>query len=464
MESSSLPSLLETLRAAHHSRRHNALADRAQNLRRLRAMLTDHEGEWVEALREDFGKPPFETYLTELDIVVKEIDLHLRNLRRWASPRRARPFLGNLPGREIVHRQPYGVCLIIGAWNYPVNLALQPVVGAISAGNAVVLKPSEHAPATAALMARLAGEHMPDEVLRVVEGGAETAQALTGLPFDLIFYTGSSRVGRLVMAQAARNLVPVVLELGGKSPCVIHDEVDMEVAARRIWWGKCLNAGQTCVAPDHVLVHERVREAFIAESERALRTFFPGTDPSTRFTDMARIVHDGHFQRIRSLYRPEEAVIGGGADPETRRIDPTLVPVASPDGHPLMSEEIFGPVLPMVTWSDERELLGRLRSQPAPLAFYVFTRDGRFASRLMEALPFGGGCVNDTVSQLANLHLPFGGQGESGMGSYHGKAGFDAFSRPKPVVHRTFRPDPPLRYPPYGEAKMRWVRRLLRWS
>ena len=343
------------------------------------------------------------------------------------------------------------------------NLALQPVVGAISAGNTVVLKPSELSAATAELLEQLAGRYFPADFFRVVNGGPDVGTAVTRLPFDLIFYTGSSRIGRLIMKEAAEHLTPVVLELGGKSPCIVDKAADVRVAARRIWWGKCLNAGQTCVAPDFVWVHEQVRDAFVEESERALKEFYPGDSPA-RYADLARIVNDRHFERIQGLMRDAAPLIGGFADPAERLIEPTLIPLDRPDGHPLMDEEIFGPVLPMLTWSKEEELLHDLLSRPTPLAFYLFTRDNRLADRLMSRLPFGGGCVNDTVSQLANLHLPFGGQGPSGMGSYHGKAGFDTFSRPKPVVHRTTWPDPPLRYPPYGDSKLRWVRRLLRWS
>jgi len=286
------------------------------------------------------------------------------------------------------------------------------------------------------------------------------------------------------MKAAAENLTPVILELGGKSPAIVHHDADMTVTARRIWWGKCLNAGQTCVAPDYVMVHESMKDAFIAASKRVLGEFYPesrgaasatsvgtvtsaGSSPSSstpqaRFTDMARIINDRHFNRITKLFTSKEAVLGGFSDPDTRFIEPTLVEVDR--DHPLMSEEIFGPVLPLLTYRNTDEVVEFVNSGETPLAFYAFTKNQGFAQDLVQRIPFGGGCVNDTIAQLANLSLPFGGQGNSGMGAYHGKAGFEAFSRKKPVVHRSFSLDVPVKYPPYSESKLGWIRRLLKFA
>ncbi len=441
------------------------LAMRKEHLHLLDRILNDHEKEWIETLHKDFQKPAFETFITEISIVRKEIEYHLKNLQKWTKPERVKSFVGNMPSRDYLYPQAYGVCLIIGAWNYPVNLILQPLVGALSAGNCVVLKPSELASHTAALLTELVERYFDPSVLTVVQGDGEISAELTAMPFDLIMYTGSSQVGRLVMKAAAENLTPVILELGGKSPAIVHDDADMTVTARRIWWGKCLNAGQTCVAPDYVMVHESVKEVFIAASKRVLGEFYPdasGANPQTRFADMARIINDRHFNRITKLFTSKEAALGGFSDAETRFIEPTLVEVDRE--HPLMSEEIFGPVLPLITYRNSDEVVEFVNSGETPLAFYAFTKNQAFAQDLVQRIPFGGGCVNDTIAQLANLSLPFGGQGNSGMGAYHGKTGFEAFSRKKPVVHRSFSLDVPVKYPPYSESKLGWIRRLLKFA
>lgn len=458
-------------------REHNPipLGKRREHLQRVDRMLTDHEQEWIEALQKDFQKPAFETFITEISIVRKEIEFHLKHLAKWMKPQRVKSFVGNMPSKDYLYPQAYGVCLIIGAWNYPVNLILQPLVGALSAGNSVILKPSELAPHTAQLLAELVERYFDPSVLTVVQGDGEISAQLTAMPFDLIMYTGSSQVGRLVMKAAAENLTPVILELGGKSPAIVHHDADMTVTARRIWWGKCLNAGQTCVAPDYVMIHESVKEAFIAASKRVLAEFYPESralafsgasnsiaTPQDRFSDMARIINDRHFARITKLFRQEEALLGGYSDPATRFIEPTLVKVDS--NHPLMSEEIFGPVLPLMTYQNIEEVMEYVNSGDTPLAFYAFTQNQTVARELVERIPFGGGCVNDTIAQLANLSLPFGGQGNSGMGSYHGKAGFEAFSRKKPVVHRSFFGELPVKYPPYSDSKLGWIRRLLKFA
>lgn len=437
---------------------------RIAHLKTLRRILSDNEDAFADALWEDFRKPRFETYVTEIGIVLKDIDFHIRNLRRWAAPQRVPSFLGNLPSREFTLADPFGVVLILGAWNYPVNLTIQPLVGALSAGNTVFLKPSEFASSVSGLLTRLLGEAFPKEMLTVVEGDGAVASQLVSMPFDKIFFTGSTHIGRQVMKAAAENLTPVTLELGGKSPTIVDRTADLEVAARRIWWGKWVNGGQTCVAPDFVLVDRAIMDRFVDVSRTVLREFRgeqEGEPHDRQPADFASIINQRHFDRIRSLYDPSEALIGGGSDPQTRTIQPTLIK-ATPE-HPSMQEEIFGPLLPMIPYDTQEEAIAFLKQHPAPLALYIFSKDRRFTREILDQIPFGGGCINDTISQLANVHLPFGGIGPSGMGAYHGKASFDAFSRRKAIVHRTTWPDIRLRYPPYS-GKLAWIKRLLRFA
>jgi aldehyde dehydrogenase (NAD+) len=366
--------------------------------------------------------------------------------------------LAQQPGRATVHREPYGVVLVIAPWNYPIHLLLLPMVGAIAAGNAVVGKPSEVAARTSATLARLVPEYLDPEAVAAVEGGVAETQALLAERFDYVFYTGNGRVGRIVMAAAAEHLIPVTLELGGKSPVIVDESANIEVAARRIAFGKFLNAGQTCVAPDYALV-TRTREAeLVQQLGRAIREFY-GPDPAAS-PDYARIVNDAHFRRLEQLLAGTTPAIGGETNAAGRYVAPTVLRDVSPEA-PVMADEIFGPILPVLTVTDVDEAIRFVNDRDRPLALYVFAESAAVQQRVLERTSSGGVCVNATVLHVAVPTLPFGGVGASGMGAYHGKTSFDTFSHRKSVLDRPTRIDPKLAYPPYTKVKERLVRRFL---
>lgn len=421
---------------------------RKKNLEKLRAMLVIHEEELCEAVQRDLKKPEMEVVSSEIITILEEIDHHLKKLDSWDKPKSVWANLISLPSKNEVRRMPYGVSLIIGAWNYPVNLLILPLVGAISGGNCAVLKPSEIAPATSSLIRRMIGGTFSRSYIHVVEGGADVNQELLDQPFDKIFFTGSTRVGKIVMEKAARQLIPVTLELGGKSPAVVHKDADIKTAARRIAWGKFMNAGQTCIAPDFVLVHNSEKDELVKQLEKAIKKYY-GRKPE-KSKDYGCIVNNGHFERLSNLMTDAHIIRGGEKDATDRYIAPTLL-----DGvdweHPVMKEEIFGPILPIMTYSDQKSPLDLLRQLPPPLAMYIFSEDEKFTDNLINNLPHGGTCVNDVIMHIVNPHLPFGGSGASGMGQYHGKYSYECFTRPHAVMRRSLWPDPSFRYPPFGK-------------
>jgi len=436
-----------------------SLSFRGAALASLERAVLGAEPRILEALRSDLRKSAFEAHMTEIGLVLAEIRHARRHLRRWAKPTRVGTPLALWPGRCRVVPEPRGVCLVIAPWNYPFQLALAPLVSAIAAGNCAVVKPSELAPATSEIVAAVIAEAFPAEHVAVAEGGVETSTALLGLGFDLVFFTGSAAVGRIVMRAAAEHLTPVVLELGGKSPCIVDATADLEVTARRIAFGKLLNAGQTCVAPDYVLVQAEVSEAFVAALRRASVAMY-GEHPQAS-PDYARIINRRHFDRIMRLLDGAEIAFGGETDAADLYVAPTaLVGVT---GESLcMQEEIFGPILPVLPYGAPDEAIRFVNARPKPLAAYFFTRDRSLAERFLGEIAFGGGCVNDTIMHLAHPELPFGGVGESGMGACHGRAGLDAFSHRKSVLHKPFAFDFKLRYPPASEGKLRWLKRFTR--
>ncbi|MGH9092683.1 MAG: aldehyde dehydrogenase family protein [Acidimicrobiales bacterium] len=430
---------------------------RQDQLRRLLRLLAEGEDELVAALHADMGKPAVEGRLTDLAPVGAEVKASLRHLAAWARPERVRVPLIQRPGRATVVREPYGVALVIAPWNYPVHLLLLPMAAALAAGNCVVAKPSELVPATSAALARLAARHLDPEAVTLVEGGAEETRQLLAQRFDTIFYTGNARVGRLVMEAAAKHLTPVTLELGGKSPVVVAADADLDVAARRIAWGKFMNAGQTCVAPDYVLVDRRVEDELVDRLGESVRAFY-GSDPRAS-GDYARIVNERHFDRLAHLLAAsaDRVAVGGDADRPTRYIGPTVLRDVGPDA-PVMEEEIFGPLLPVLPVDDVDEAVAFVDARPKPLALYVFARAREAVDRVVGGTSSGGVGVNCTVQHLAVPGLPFGGVGESGMGAYHGQFGFDAFSHRKAVLEKPTWLDPPIAYPPYTRVK-RWILR-----
>jgi len=436
------------------------LAWRRAQLRQLQRMLGEREDEWLAALDADLRKPAAEGWTTDIGAINGEIESLHRNLGQWA---RARPIhvplrLGVGKGRVVA--EPLGVALVIAPWNYPIHLLVLPIACALAAGNAVVGKPSEMAPATSALMARLVPQYLDEGAVVIVEGGPEETTSLLAERWDHIFYTGNGRVGRIVMEAAAAHLTPVTLELGGKSPAIVDREADLRVAARRIVWGKFLNAGQTCLAPDYVLVHRDVEEALLAQLTKAVRDFY-GADPQ-HSRDYARIVNDRHLQRLGALLRDVDAariVTGGQMDATDRYLAPTIVRDASWD-EAMMADEIFGPILPVLAVADLDEAIESVNAHSKPLALYIFTSRPGAADRVIERTSSGGVCVNGTVFQIATPGLPFGGVGDSGMGAYHGKFGFDTFSHQKGVLDRATWFDPWFSYPPYTKLKDRILRRL----
>lgn len=431
---------------------------RLAQLRSLYRGIKRFEPQILEALRSDLGKSAEESYMSEIGMCLTEIRHTVRHLREWSRPRRVPTPLMHFPGSSRIVREPRGVCLIIASWNYPFLLAVGPMISAIAAGNCVTLKPSEYAPATAAVLEKMLDVCFEGRFCRTVTGGAEVSAAETARPYDMIFFTGSTAVGRKVMAAAAQNLTPVVLELGGKSPCIVDETADLPVAAARIIWGKCLNSGQTCVAPDYVLVARSRKDALIREMQKAICRFY-GEDPCEN-SAYPRIVNERHFDRLAAML-PEDPAVGGRVDRESLKIEPTLIETTLNDQSPLMTEEIFGPLLPIVPYDNIHEALGYILSRPRPLALYLFSRNRKLQRRVVETIPFGGGCINDTISHITTPYLPFGGTGDSGMGAYHGRCGYETFTHAKSILSKPFRPDLPVRYPPLT-GKLDLLHKILR--
>lgn len=430
---------------------------RIAQLKKVDAWMKQNEGAILAALESDLGKCAYEGYLTEVAMVKQELKDAIHHLKKWMKPRAARTAIGQLPGRCRIYAEPYGVALIMSPWNYPFQLTVAPLIGAICAGNCAVVKPSAYSPATSALIARMCADLFSPKYVACVEGGRAENAGLLEEHFDYIFFTGSPSVGRLVMEKASAHLTPVSLELGGKSPVIVDETADIALTARRLAWGKCVNAGQTCVAPDYVLVHHSretaLVEALIAEMRR-MYTSAPLANPI-----LPKIINQRHFERLVGLLQSGVISYGGQIDPAARRIAPTILTDVEWDS-PIMQEEIFGPILPILTYRTLDEAIARIQERPKPLALYLFTRDLTVEERILREVSFGGGCVNDTILHLATSHMPFGGVGESGMGGYHGRFSFDTFSHQKSVLKRFAKPDIPLRYAPY-DGKMKWIKTLL---
>ncbi len=433
------------------------LSFRMEALRRLQRAIQANEAQISEAMKSDLNKAPFETYMTETGMVLDEIRFHLKHLPRWVKTKRVRTPLVQFHAKSFVSPEPYGVALVMSPWNYPFQLCLEPVVGVISAGNCAVIKPSAYASATSGVIAKIIGETFPPEYLAVVEGGREQNNALLSEVFDYIFFTGSVEVGKVVMEAAAKHLTPVTLELGGKSPVIVDETANLKLAAKRIAFGKVLNAGQTCVEPDYLLIHHSVKDRFLTEYQSALHDFFPDGNMS----DMPVIISEKHFQRVSRLLAGENAAIGGGFNEKRRFIEPAVLTGVTPDS-PVMQEEIFGPILPLLTYENLEECIRFIRSRPKPLALYLFTESRAVEEKILDTCSFGGGCVNDTIIHLANPLMGFGGVGASGMGSYHGKLSFDTFTHYRSIVRKSTWIDMPVRYHPYTEKKFRMLKKLLK--
>ncbi len=455
-QSSDYTDMLNALRQTFASGLTRPLDWRRGQLDAMERMLKENEDAISKALVADLGKPEQEVLLGELSLLYSEIRHASRHLKRWSRPRRVfTPMVGQ-PGRSWVQPEPLGVVLIMGAWNYPVQLVLSPLIPALAAGNCVVVKPSEIAAHTAELMADLIPRYLDSSAVRVVLGGVDETTQLLKQRYDHVFYTGGAAVGRIVMRAAAEHLTPVTLELGGKSPAVIDANADLDSAARRLVWGKCLNAGQTCIAPDYVLVSAEQREPLVDAMRKYLDEMY-GSDRLAS-ADYAKIINRRHFDRLRAYLEGGQVAIGGRADESKERIEPTVLVDVKPDD-PVMQEEIFGPILPVLTVSGLPDALDFIKTRDKPLAAYLFTRSKASERRFVDEVSTGNLCINDVLMFMSVPELPFGGVGNSGMGQYHGKAGFDRLSHLKAVMKRSRFPEIPVRFAPYSDFKMK----LLRW-
>jgi aldehyde dehydrogenase (NAD+) len=449
---------LQTMRAFYESGVTRTLAFRKQQLQKLKAAIYQYEQPLYDALHKDLKRSAEESWVTELGVVMADINLALRNLRHWMQPQRVSTNLVNLPSASYIFREPLGVVLIISPWNYPFQLLFAPMAGAIAAGNCVVLKPSELAPATARVMGDIIQEIFPKEYIFYTEGdGAQLVPALMdSFRFNHVFYTGSTAVGKSIYQLAASQLVPVTLELGGKSPCVIENDANITVAARRIAVTKFANAGQMCIAPDYILVHASRKEELIAALKKAIVAFY-SENPAESYS-YGKIINEKQFQRIVSYLNQGTVVYGGHHDISRLYIEPTILENVSPDA-PLMKEEIFGPFLPVLTFNTREEAKTIIQNNPDPLSFYIYTADSKKEKEWLQSVPFGGGCVNNSSWHFTNHHLPFGGRGNSGFGKYHGKYSFEVFSNAKAVMKTPTWFDPAIKYPPFkGRLKLfKWI-------
>lgn len=459
MEKSQIEALLEKQREYFSSGATLPAGARIAALKKLKSTIIAREKDIFEALKIDLGKSGFESYMCEVGMTLSEISYMLKHIRSFSRDKRVPTPPAQYVAKSYIKKCPYGCTLIMSPWNYPFMLSLDSLVDAVAAGNTVILKPSAYSPATSALLSEIISETFPEEYVAVVLGGRAENSALLDMPFDKIFFTGSVAVGKEVMRRAAERLVPVTLELGGKSPCIVDKTANISLAARRIVFGKFLNCGQTCVAPDYIVVHSSVKDKLISQIIAEIKRQY-GERPLENEA-YGKIISQKHYNRICSLIDDKKVVFGGEREPQSQRIAPTVMDgVTRRDA--VMGEEIFGPLLPVLTYDDDEALIADINSQPHPLAFYVFSSDKAFVEKLTTRCPFGGGCVNDTIIHLATSHMGFGGVGMSGMGSYHGKDGFDCFTHNKSIMSKSTMFDLPVRYQPYTKKKEKLLRGVLK--
>lgn len=450
---------IQNLYSYFYSGKTLSLQHRKHCLQQFQVLLDTHQQDMIDALQADFNKPAFETLVTEITMLQKELNYFKKHLKSWVQPKKVWPSILNFPSSERIAHQPFGVVLVISPWNYPLLLSLQPVLAALAAGNCVVLKPSELTPNTSALLQKLISKYFAPQYIQVIEGGVEETTKLLEHTFDKIFFTGSTEVGKIVHQAAAKNLTPVVLELGGKSPCIITPSTNLKTAAKRIAFGKFVNAGQTCIAPDFIFIHSKVEKAFIEEMKVVLKEFYGNETESSPY--FARIINEKHYHRIKQYLLNGEVLIGGQTNTKKRFIAPTLIKVNSFNDE-VMQTEIFGPVLPLINYNSITEIVNYNHKNPKPLAFYVFGSNNREIERLLNECQYGGACVNDCLSHIINPKLPFGGIGASGFGNYHGKYSFEAFSQTKAIVYRKNWFDNTLKYPPYTKRKVNLIKKFFK--
>jgi len=448
MKPESIPQALTQMRAFFAAGKIRDVDFRVAQLKKLKEGIRKYEPEIMASLYDDMRKPPFEAYASEIGILYTEIDHIIRHLHSWSRPRRVATPVIHFLSRSRIYHDPYGVVLIISPWNYPFQLTVAPLIGAIAAGNCVLIKPSEFSSSTSATIEKMITELFDSDYVTVFQGEAEATKKLLEEKFDYIFFTGSTAVGRVVMTAAARYLTPVTLELGGKSPAIVDEDANLNYGIKRIAWGKFFNAGQTCIAPDYVLVHRKIKDTFIEKIIGTLHTFY-GENPMMS-PDYARIINERHFNRLLQLMKSGWVIYGGNNQRKDLYIAPTIIDQVSP-GDPVMQEEIFGPILPLIEYSDIDEAIAFVNQRPRPLALYCFSENKNIQKKILRETSAGGGCINDTISHIGSQELPFGGIGESGMGSYHGKASFDTFTHRRSILFRSNLLDIPLRYPPYRD-------------
>ncbi len=450
--------IIEKQREYFRSGQTLSLEFRISQLNRLKDSVERNEKLILDALYKDLRKSEIEAYNSEVLLTTADINYALKRLKHWVKPKKVRTPLMHLPAKSLIYPEPAGVVLILAPWNYPFQLTLLPLIGAIAAGNCAILKPSEYAPHTSAAVAEMIRHDFDEGYVTVVEGGVEISKALLQEKFDHIFFTGGTEVGRMVMRAASRHLTPVTLELGGKSPCVVWKDANIEVASRRILWGKFLNAGQTCVAPDYLLVHQDIHQRFVEALIAGIGKFF-GSSPQ-QSKDYSRIINENHFERLKKYLKDGTVIFGGELDKKDLYLSPTLLSNVE-ESSPVMQEEIFGPILPILPFQTMTEAIDRIRSKPKPLSLYLFTDDKSVQEAILRGTSSGGVCINDTISQIVGSDLPFGGVGESGFGNYHGRASFDSLTHYKSVLKRSFSFDARMKYPPY-RTELRRIKRILK--
>lgn len=433
---------------------------RLHQLEKLKEGILKYESKITDALQRDLGKHPFESYTTEIGFTLNSIAYTTRRLKKWAKPKKVNTPLALFPSRSIIAREPYGTVLIIAPFNYPFQLVIEPLIGAIAAGNCVVLKTSRDTPNVSAVIIEMIESIFDRQYIRVVQGGRETNTSLINAPFDYIFFTGSVSVGKIVMEAASKNLVPVTLELGGKSPAIVDKSADVKIAAKRIIWGKTINAGQTCVAPDYVIVNEDVKKALVEEMKKAIYDFY-GTDVE-KSKDFCRIVNIRQFNRLKDYLEKDkdQIIFGGRINPDTLFIEPTLIEATWNSAS--MQEEIFGPLLPILTYRNLDDAIDSIRKLPKPLALYLFTSDKKVEGRIINSIPSGGVSINNTILHLVNPELPFGGVGNSGIGAYHGYYSFETFSHKKSILKTSTNINIPFIFPPYDNRKLKIIRQIFK--
>lgn len=431
---------------------------RIDSLKKLKKEILKYEDTIKEALKEDLNKSYSESYMTEIGMTLSELSYVIKHMKRWAAKKMVLTPIVHFPSISFTLAEPYGVALILAPWNYPFMLLMEPLIGAISAGNTVILKPSEFAPNTSKIIQHIIRNCFDEEYIAVIQGEKEISQKLIDSKVDYIFYTGGTQVGKIVMESAAKNLIPVTLELGGKSPCIVDEVCNIKLAAKRLVFGKLLNAGQTCIAPDYILVNRKVKQQLIEQIEKYLRIFL-GED-ILKNEDYPKIVNKKHFDRLLSLIENQKVIIGGKSDEKNLKIEPTILDNPSKESM-VMKQEIFGPILPMIEYETIEEVIQYINNNEKPLALYLFTNSKKLEKEILKNISFGGGCINDTIIHIANSNMPFGGVGYSGVGGYHGKASFDTFSHTRSITKK-YSLDLPLRYMPYKNWKDKIIKMFMR--